>query len=336
MYISQISDNATIRTSSSGKKDAGNIEFKSTSFTMDSASSVVSESLAEEADGAAGSIILNSDSTIVIRNNSAITTETTNTNLTGNGKIIISTNQTLSLENGKIATSIKGGDGYGGDIQISAKDIAMKNSIIKANAYEGDGGGIFIDSDTFVQCSDSLLEASSERGNHGSIEIVIDSPEPLQAMNKPPVVIEIPAQTIFDYSIFQPIMLDNYVTDEDHTDNEISWMPIGQRNLSVSIEDRVATISLLDNHWKGSEVIMFTAINPSGFLGLKTVIFTVQDSGFVYDLNKNGKIDLEDMVMMLQLFSANHVDTGLKSVKQIGLDDLLFIMNAYLYLIIPF
>jgi len=85
-------------------------------------------------------------------------------------------------------------------------------------------------------------------------------------------------------------MLDNYLTDEDHADNEISWMPIGQRNLSVSIEDRVATISLLDNYWKGSEFIMFTAIDPSVFLGLKTVIFTVQDS--VYDLNENGKIIL--------------------------------------------
>jgi len=57
---------------------------------------------------------------------------------------------------------------------------------------------------------------------------------------------DIPDQTIYDYSRFEPIMMDNYVVDTDNADHEISWTTMGQRNLTVSIKDRVAFISLAD------------------------------------------------------------------------------------------
>ncbi|ETR65898.1 MAG: hypothetical protein OMM_13549 [Candidatus Magnetoglobus multicellularis str. Araruama] len=58
-----------------------------------------------------------------------------------------------------------------------------------------------------------------------------------------------------------------------------------------------------DKHWIGYETIMFTATDPLGLQGAKMAMFTVEDSGFCYDLNNNGIIDLADMVMMLQVFT---------------------------------
>jgi len=165
------------------------------------------------------------------------------------------------------------------------------------------------------------FQAIDPNGNQdtASVEFIVKS------VNDPPVVMDIPDQTIYDYSRFEPIMMDNYVVDTDNADHEISWTTMGQRNLTVSIKDRVAFISLADKHWIGYETIMFTATDPSGLQGSKMAMFTVEDSGFCYDLNNNGIIDLADMLMMLQFFTG--IDIQVMSDKQIGFDDLLLILN---------
>jgi filamentous hemagglutinin family protein len=172
-------DNGTITTSSTGKRDAGDIDIKTNRLKMDTMSSIASESLAKEYGGAAGRINVQSNDSIVIQNNSALTTEAVNTISTDksldNGKIEIETKNRLLLANGKITTSVQGGSGHGGDIEIAAKDVAMNHSIIKANAYEGDGGNIHIVSEVFIQSQDSIVEASSEKGIDGIIEI--ESPD---------------------------------------------------------------------------------------------------------------------------------------------------------------
>ena len=172
-------DQGTITTSSTGKRDAGDIDIKTNRLTMDTFASIASESLAKEDGGAAGRINVQSDDSIVIKNNSAFTTEAVNTisidKSLDNGKIEIDTNNQLQMFNGKITTSVKGGAGHGGDIEISAKDVVMNHSKIKANAYEGDGGNIHIVSELFIQSADSIVEASSEKGIDGIIEI--ESPD---------------------------------------------------------------------------------------------------------------------------------------------------------------
>ncbi|MBF0452347.1 MAG: carboxypeptidase regulatory-like domain-containing protein, partial [Candidatus Magnetomorum sp.] len=167
------------------------------------------------------------------------------------------------------------------------------------------------------------FHAEDPDGNKASASAIFT----VRSVNDRPVVLDIPDQVIYDYSYFQPIMLDNHVTDVDNEVNEITWTTSGERNLIVSIKDRVASISLTDKHWIGYETILFTATDPSGLQGAKMAMFTVEDSGFVYDLNNNGKIDLADMVMMLQVFTGIHVDMQIMSDKQVGFDDLLFIMN---------
>jgi Peptidase family C25/Secretion system C-terminal sorting domain len=80
---------------------------------------------------------------------------------------------------------------------------------------------------------------------------------------QPPVVTDIPDQSIDQGQSFNQINLDNYVSDPNFNDNQLSWAATGQTDLSVSIVNRVATITPPNPQWSGVETITFTATNPS-------------------------------------------------------------------------
>jgi len=183
-------DNGIITTSSTGKRDAGNINLEVNTLVMDTDSSIASESMAKADGGAAGKISIQANDSITIQNNSTLTTEAVNTISTDksldNGKIVIDTINQLLLKNGKITTSVKGGAGHGGDIDINGKDVLMDSSEIIANAYEGDGGNIHIVSEVFVQSPKSLVDASSEKGVDGIIDIEAPDTDPGKDLAKLP------------------------------------------------------------------------------------------------------------------------------------------------------
>jgi len=168
-----------ISTTSLGPGDAGNMIINANSLSLNNHALISSESLARDKGGAAGRINISANDSIVIQNNSALTTEAINTIKTDkssdNGRIEITTKKRLQLTNGDITTSVHGGSGHGGDIEISAKGVLMNRGKIIANAYEGDGGNIHIISEVFIQSVDSLVDASSEKGIDGIIEI--ESPD---------------------------------------------------------------------------------------------------------------------------------------------------------------
>ncbi|MCP4321368.1 MAG: hypothetical protein GY787_05880, partial [Alteromonadales bacterium] len=60
---------------------------------------------------------------------------------------------------------------------------------------------------------------------------------------------------------FSTINLDDYVSDPDNSDDEISWSYSGNSSLAVDIVNRVATITYSEN-WDGTEIITFTATDP--------------------------------------------------------------------------
>jgi len=79
-------------------------------------------------------------------------------------------------------------------------------------------------------------------------------------VNDRPMVTDIPNQTIEEGESFTTITLDNYVSDVETSDANISWTYSGDSELSVSISSgRVATISIPGANWDGSETITFTA-----------------------------------------------------------------------------
>ncbi len=93
--------------------------------------------------------------------------------------------------------------------------------------------------------------------------------------NDPPEVSDIPNQTVAEGASFATINLDGYVTDPDHANNQITWTYSGNSQLSVSIVNRVATITIPTIYWNGAETITFTATDPSGGTDNDLATFTV-------------------------------------------------------------
>jgi hypothetical protein len=93
-------------------------------------------------------------------------------------------------------------------------------------------------------------------------------------VNDSPVVAGIPDQTIAEGQNFSQLNLDDFVTDPDDADDSISWAAVGQTDIMVSIEDRVATFTV-DPEWNGSETIIFTATDTSGASDADTCILMV-------------------------------------------------------------
>jgi hypothetical protein len=98
----------------------------------------------------------------------------------------------------------------------------------------------------------------------------------MAATNNPPDIDDIPDQSIFEGSSFIPINLDEYVTDPEQKDNELLWTSSQTTNLTVTIIDRVASISITNPEWNGSETVTFTVTDAEGLTDQDDVKFTVQ------------------------------------------------------------
>ncbi|KPA14878.1 hypothetical protein MHK_004915, partial [Candidatus Magnetomorum sp. HK-1] len=96
-------------------------------------------------------------------------------------------------------------------------------------------------------------------------------------VNDAPVSEDIPGQTIQEGSSFTTIQLDNYVSDPDNTDSELTWTATGQSELTVTINNRVVTISIPDEEWKGNETIKFVVTDPNGLTDSDSATFTVTE-----------------------------------------------------------
>lgn len=139
--------------------------------------------------------------------------------------------------------------------------------------YTVSGGNIIIPDPQFngviqvpVTVNDGILSSSSYIA---SIEI--------SAVNDPPVVGNIPSQTINEGGTFSDILLSDYVNDVDVGDG-ISWSvsPSDPTNLNVSIlSSGIATVSVKDPEWNGTEAITFIATDDGGLSDSDAVSFSV-------------------------------------------------------------
>ncbi|MDJ0572468.1 MAG: filamentous hemagglutinin N-terminal domain-containing protein [Pleurocapsa sp. MO_192.B19] len=133
-------DGSEISVNALGSGLAGNLEIAANSINLDRSSLN-----AETRVGDQGNITLNNADTLLLRNNSQITTNAA-----------------------ELAT--------GGDITITSDGIALlDNSDITANAFEGRGGNIQITTQGIFREPDSDITAASELGIDGTI--TINSPE---------------------------------------------------------------------------------------------------------------------------------------------------------------
>ena len=80
----------------------------------------------------------------------------------------------------------------------------------------------------------------------------------------PPVVTDIPGQSVPEGTAFTTISLDNYVSDPDNADSELTWTVTGVDNVTVVITNRVATITANDPIGNGTDMLTLTATHPEG------------------------------------------------------------------------
>jgi Concanavalin A-like lectin/glucanases superfamily/Secretion system C-terminal sorting domain/Bacterial Ig domain len=96
------------------------------------------------------------------------------------------------------------------------------------------------------------------------------------SINNAPNVSSISNQTITEGSSFTLVQLDDFVTDSDNEIAELNWSFSGNDELSVAIDgNSVATVSVPNEEWNGSETITFTATDPEGDSDSDDVTFTV-------------------------------------------------------------
>ena len=122
-------------------------------------------------------------------------------------------------------------------------------------------------------CGDNTIIVGNSGGggsNIGNVSITVNP------VNDAPVVSDIPDQTIAEGSIFATISLDDYVSDVDNTDAEMTWTYSGNSSLTVTIDgSRVATIGIPDVDWNGAETITFKATDPGALFDDDGATFTV-------------------------------------------------------------
>ncbi len=133
--------------------EAGSLEIKAQDITLDNGSLT-----AETRTGDKGNIIIDNADTLLLRNNSEITTNASE-------------------------------QATGGDITLTSDVIALQNnSNITANAIEGRGGNINITAQGLFQDRDSQITAASELGIDGTISINTPDVDPASGLVELPDV----------------------------------------------------------------------------------------------------------------------------------------------------
>ncbi|EDN70841.1 filamentous haemagglutinin-like protein [Beggiatoa sp. PS] len=145
-------------------------------YTQGHSISGISASSSSEVAGAgvAGQIDITAN-TIDLANGGVINTSTQNAS---GGNLILTAFNRLYLRTAQVTTSVHGGTGKGGNIEIDKPSpifVILNNGRIIAQADEGDGGKIRIIANQFIQTPDSIVSASSRLGLDGNVEI--DSPD---------------------------------------------------------------------------------------------------------------------------------------------------------------
>jgi len=165
-----IQNGGTISAATSGTAPSatgGDINIlASGSVTMTNGGSISSSSTGP---GKAGNIQINAGNQFTMTN-SSITTEA---DQSSGGKITITTNPTgtVQLTDSTISASVLDGTGGGGSVTIDPQFVLLQNSQILANAVFGPGGNIFITTNLLQPDATSVISASSQFGQNGTITV---------------------------------------------------------------------------------------------------------------------------------------------------------------------
>jgi large exoprotein involved in heme utilization and adhesion len=157
----------------SGAGPAGTIDIHAGAVRLSTGAQISSSSrfgpFGDTPTGSAGNITINAGNQFAMTN-SSVTTEATQS---GGGAIKITTNPngTVQLTDSLISASVSDGTGGGGSVNIDPQYVLLQNSQILANAKFGPGGNIFITTNLLLPDATSVISASSQFGQNGTITI---------------------------------------------------------------------------------------------------------------------------------------------------------------------
>jgi filamentous hemagglutinin family protein len=155
-----------IRAGTEGTGTGGTVRLSAANILLESGSTI---SAASTGTGNAGDIELTAGRTMTLRNSSIATEASVDAD---GGNIVISVPYRILLDGSRITSSVGGGpETTGGNITIDPEYFVMRNSSIIANAYEGTGGNIRIVAGVFLADPSSVIDASSELGVSGTVDI---------------------------------------------------------------------------------------------------------------------------------------------------------------------
>jgi filamentous hemagglutinin family protein len=191
----RLTNSPNITTETSGGAPAGHLAFNVNTLTVDQASKISSGTsgtgpggtvtiaagqsvtlnhgssifASSTGPGIAGDITINAGNQFAMTNSSV----TTEANQSSGGAIKITTNPngTVQLTDSTISASVLNGAGGGGSVNIDPQFVLLQNSQILANAVQGPGGNIFISTNLLLPDANSVISASSQFGQNGTITI---------------------------------------------------------------------------------------------------------------------------------------------------------------------
>jgi large exoprotein involved in heme utilization and adhesion len=148
-----------------GSGTGGAIDVSAANVTLTNGATINSES---QDTGDAGNINVAAISTVELRN-AAINSAAANAD---GGNILVTANDLVYLKQSDVTAAVGGGVGNGGNVDIDPQFVVLSSSNILASAVGGNGGNITIVADHFISSPDSVLNASSQLGISGSINIL--------------------------------------------------------------------------------------------------------------------------------------------------------------------
>jgi filamentous hemagglutinin family protein len=192
VYDLRLDGNAQISVSTTGEAHAGDIAIDAEQISLNG-SAIMAFS---QADGEGGNIGITAGH-MQLTNRAAITAKSTGSGNAGNidlqvasnlisrgsmintesaaadgGNINIRVGNIAQFTDGGITASVGGGPTTtGGNVDVQAKYIILEQSRLAASAYEGRGGNINITAGAFLTDPHTQVDASSDKGIHGLVDI---------------------------------------------------------------------------------------------------------------------------------------------------------------------
>jgi large exoprotein involved in heme utilization and adhesion len=197
----EMSDGAELFTVTAGLGDGGSIEVAADNITLSGANETLGirthlGAFSQLLNGKGGDIRITTDNmemrgadliaitieksqgdvgTIVIRANKNFRSQDsrvlTFSDVGNGGAIELLAGQTIELVRSVVTTQVFGGSGDAGNITIDPRYVILNNSNVIAQAVEGDGGNITINADVFLATPTSVVDASSQLGVSGTVDI---------------------------------------------------------------------------------------------------------------------------------------------------------------------